>query len=286
MKILTYAYEGKELVGILTTDGKSVIPVSAYKDMQELIEQATPEKLAVLAAKAEGAIPLTEVKLLAPIPVPRQDLICLGINYRSHSDEIAHSFGKEQLKKRNVPIYFAKRVNRAVNPGDPVDGHFDICDSLDYEAELAVIIGKEAYKVDEEEAGKYVFGYTVCNDVSARNIQTAHKQWYFGKSLDEFTPLGPWIVTADEIAFPPKLQITCRINGELRQDSNTELLVHGIPYIISQLSQGMTLLPGTIIITGTPGGVGMGMNPPSFLKSGDVMTCEIEKIGILENTVR
>ncbi|MDD3396552.1 MAG: fumarylacetoacetate hydrolase family protein [Acidaminococcaceae bacterium] len=286
MKLITYLHAGCESVGICTTDEAAVLPLPQYEDMNDLIVRSSLAELAQLQQQGGAVLPLGEVKVLAPIPVPKQDLICLGINYRAHSDEIAHSFGKEQLKKRNVPIYFGKRVNRAVAPGDVVDGHFAICDSLDYECELAVIIGKEAKQVAPEQVQDYIFGYTIVNDVSARNIQTAYKQWYFGKSLDDFTPMGPCIVTADAIAYPPKLNLSCSINGELRQNSNTELLVHDITYIVSELSQGMTLLPGTIIITGTPGGVGMGMQPPCFLHSGDVMECTIESIGTLVNKVK
>ena len=148
-------------------------------------------------------------------------------------------------------------------------------EQLDYEAELAVVIGRTAKDVPANQAGEYIFGYTILNDVSARVLQTAHKQWYFGKGLDGFTPMGPWITTADEVAFPPALAISSKVNGELRQHSNTSLLMTGI-----------TLLPGTIIATGTPAGVGMGFDPPKFLKSGDVVECTIEGIGTLCNTVR
>ena len=158
--------------------------------------------------------------------------------------------------------------------------------SLDYEAELAVIIGRDCKNVRERDAAACIFGYTVLNDVSARNLQTEHNQWYFGKSLDGFTPMGPCIVTEDEIPYPPALSISSTVNGELRQNSNTKYLLHSISEIIAELSQGMTLLAGTIIATGTPAGVGMGFDPPKFLKSGDVVTCEIEKIGRLTNMVK
>ena len=171
---------------------------------------------------------------------------------------------------------------------------------LDYECELAVVLGKDAKDVPAGQTKDYVFGYTILNDVSARDVQTAHKQWYFGKSLDGFTPMGPVLVTADEIAYPPALEITSRVNGELRQklpircfvngekrqDSNTGLQIFDIDHVIAELSQGMTLKAGTIIATGTPAGVGMGMEPPCFLKPGDEVRCEIEGIGTLTNTVR
>jgi 2-keto-4-pentenoate hydratase/2-oxohepta-3-ene-1,7-dioic acid hydratase in catechol pathway len=156
---------------------------------------------------------------------------------------------------------------------------------LDYEAELAVIIGRTARNLSAAEAPAHIFGYTVLNDVSARDLQTAHKQWYFGKSLDGFTPMGPCIVTADEISFPPRLAIRSYVNGELRQNSTTDLLITGIADILAELSSGITLLPGTILATGTPAGVGMGFDPPKFLRPGDVVECEIEGIGTLRNTV-
>ena len=158
-------------------------------------------------------------------------------------------------------------------------------DSLDYEAELGVIIGRDCKNVSEAEAAQYIFGYTVVNDVSARNLQTAHNQWYFGKSLDGFTPMGPCILTADEGAFPPALAISSSVNGEKRQSSNTDHLIHSVAEIIAELTRGITLRAGTIIATGTPAGVGMGFTPPQFLKKGDVVTCEIEGIGALTNTV-
>ena len=171
-------------------------------------------------------------------------------------------------------------------PGEPVDSHPDVVKELDYEAELAVILGKDALNVPKNDCEQYIFGYTILNDISARVIQRRHKQWYRGKSLDDFTPMGPWIVTADEIAFPPRLNIGCRVNGELRQNSTTDCLIHGVGEILSELSQGLTLQAGTIIATGTPSGVAMGMENPQFLKAGDVMECFIEGIGTLRNPVK
>lgn len=297
MKYVTFEINGSEKVGILGGDGSWVIPVSAldmpYASMNELIDGITEEekqKLQDAAGKdftdIPGAISCNEVKLLAPIPQPRQDIICLGINYMAHAYESARFKNESFNGERPYPVYFSKRVNRAVADGEPIPAHQDIVDSLDYEAELAIVIGKEARNVPAEQALDYLFGYTIINDVSARNIQSRHKQWYFGKGLDGFTPMGPHIVSADEIAFPPKLSIQSRINGELRQNSNTELLIFDIPYIIHDLSQGMTLKPGTIISTGTPDGVGLGFEPPKFLKPGDVVECCIEEIGILTNTIQ
>lgn len=284
MKLVTYLYDGRETVGLLAPDGDAVRPLP-FADMNALIE--TPRARLDEAVRAAGEpVSLSAVTLLAPIPRPKQDVICLGINYKAHADEStrydAAAFGGE----RPAPIYFSKRVSEAVGPEGFIESHPGLVRRLDYEAELAVIIGRAARNVKASDAASYIFGYTVLNDVSARLLQTTHKQWYFGKSLDGFTPIGPCITTADEISFPPALAITSRVNGELRQSSATDLLITGIAGIVEELSSGMTLLPGTIIATGTPAGVGMGFDPPKFLKPGDVVECAIEKIGILRNTVR
>lgn len=278
MKLITFLQSGIERVGVLSADEQTVRPLPVA-DMNALIESGE------IPAPVGEAIPLSQVTLLSPIPHPRQDVICLGINYKAHARE-AERYSEAFLKEKPIPIYFSKRVSEAVAPEGFIESHPGLVERLDYEAELALIIGKRAKNVPAEEAEAYIFGYTVLNDVSARVLQTSHKQWYFGKSLDGFTPIGPCIVTADEISFPPKLKITAAVNGELRQDSTTDLLITGIPEIIAELSSGMTLLPGTIIATGTPSGVGMGFDPPKFLKSGDVVECTVEGIGTLRNTVR
>ena len=197
----------------------------------------------------------------------------------------AERFDADAFTRDNRAVYFTKRANRCPGPGEPIPGHWDIVENLDYEVELAVVLGKAARDVKAADAADYIFGYTVLNDVSARDLQTGHKQWYFGKSLDGFTPMGPVLVTADEIAYPPALEITSRVNGELRQKSNTALLITSIGQILEELTGGMTLLPGTIIATGTPAGVGMGFDPPRFLQSGDTVECAIEGIGTLCSTV-
>ena len=284
MKLVTYLYQDKESVGVLTADEATVRPLP-FADMNTLIEAPREQLLSAVEA-AESSLPLSAVTLLAPIPRPRQDVICLGINYKAHAEE-AERYSSEAFKKeRPIPIYFSKRVSEAVGPEGFIESHPGLVQRLDYESELAVIIGKTAKNVKAADAADYIFGYTVLNDVSARLLQTTHKQWYFGKSLDGFTPIGPCITTADEIAFPPALRISSRVNGELRQDSTTDLLITGIADIIEELASGMTLLPGTIIATGTPAGVGMGFDPPKFLKPGDVVECSIEGIGTLRNTIR
>ena len=291
MKILTYKHGGETAVGVLKNDGSEVVPVNylgcSAIDMNTFLDVQNEKKLEKLDRNKElmQGIPLDEVQILSPIPHPKQDIVCLGINYYAHAEEAARFHDEAFGGERPVPIYFSKRINRALADGEEIDGHLDIVDSLDYEAELAVIIGKDARNVKPEEVFEYVFGYTILNDMSARNLQTSHKQWYFGKSLDGFLPMGPCIVTAEEFPYPPRLSIQSRVNGELRQDSSTELMIFGIDHVVSELSAGMTLKAGTIIATGTPAGVGMGFDPPRFLKPGDVVECSIEGIGTLVNRV-
>ena len=279
MRYYTLNIEGKEIPAA-SKDGITAVLLSEYTSLEEFIRSGA-------AASADGRemVKLADVKIKAPIPHPSQDVICLGINYQDHATE-ASRFSKEAFGgERPYPIFFSKRTADAPGPGDGIPSYPGLVDSLDYECELGVIIGKDAKNVKPEEAAGYIFGYTIINDVSARNLQTRHKQWYFGKSLDGFTPMGPCIVTADEIAFPPALPIRCFVNGEIRQNSVTDHLITGIADIIAMLSEGMTLRAGSIIATGTPAGVGMGMTPPTFLHPEDVVRCEIEGIGVLENTV-
>ena len=286
MKLITYRQNGAEHVGALTEDGTGVLPLPV-PDMNTLIETMTLTDLrsAVAAGERGRTLALSDVELLAPIPRPRQDVLCLGMNYLAHAEEAARYSADAFRKERPVAVYFSKRVSEAGKPDGLIPRHAGLTDRLDYEAELAVVLGRTARDVKAADAADCIFGYTVLNDVSARDLQTGHKQWYFGKSLDGATPMGPVLVTADEIAYPPALEITCRVNGELRQQSNTALLITSIGQILEELTAGMTLLPGTIIATGTPAGVGMGFDPPRFLQSGDTVECTIEGIGTLRSTV-
>ena len=269
MKLVTFIEKGREFAGILSKDGSEVYSFEKLQQPFQTVEEAVKgmseadiRALSSLCDMVKGqGIPYEKVTKCAPIPRPSQDVICLGINYMAHAEESAR-YKKEAFERnREYPVYFSKRVNLAVADGGYIESHSDILERLDYEVELAVVIGKDAKNVKKEQAWEYVFGYTVLNDVSAREIQTRHKQWYFGKSLDGFCPMGPW-------------------------NSNTDLLIFDIPYVIEELSRGMTLQAGTIISMGTPAGVGMGFEPPKFLKPGDVVECEIEKIGKISNTVR
>ena len=289
MKLVTFVRKdaAEEEVGILREE--RVLPLRElgfpYASMNELILNATPgERAAMAAAEGEG-LPLASVRLLSPIPRPLQDVLCLGLNYSEHARE-ASGYSKDAFGlELAAPIFFSKRVGYSQGSGAPIPAHTDLTQRLDFENELAVILGRDAWRVSEEEAEEYVFGYTVLNDVSARDLQTRHKQWTFGKSLEGFCPMGPCIVTADEIPYPPALRIWTTLNGEVRQDSNTDCLIHSISEIISVLSQGMILKAGTVIATGTPKGVLMGMEQPVFLRPGDVVACSIEGIGTLTNTV-
>ena len=192
MKLVTYRFENTQRVGVLTQDETAVLPLD-YSDMNTLIETASPADLRSAASAAERAgvrVPLAEVELLAPIPRPRQDILCLGMNYKDHADEAAQYNAEAFTKEKPVAVYFSKRVSQAVAPEGDIERHAGLVERLDYEVELGVILGKAARNVKAEEAGDYIFGYTVINDVSARDVQTSHKQWYFGKSLDGFTPHG------------------------------------------------------------------------------------------------
>lgn len=284
MKLYTVSWQNRPLVCLESQPGW-LTPLH-YETMNHLLMDAPDHRDQILAraAKGRGEFSLGDVTVLAPIPHPRQDVICLGMNYRAHKAE-AEQFDPAAFTRQGQAVYFAKRASHCPGPGAPIPGHFDLVDSLDYEVELAVVLGKDARNVTQETAMDCVFGYTILNDVSARNLQTGHKQWYFGKGLDGFTPMGPCLVTRDEFPQPPALAIRTYVNGELRQDAVTDQLLFSIPHILHELSQGMTLQAGTILATGTPAGVGMGFDPPKFLKAGDVVRCEIQGIGVLENPV-
>ena len=269
-----------------------LMPKLAFADMNALVmgwNEEVKAALANLAANEDvlsgAAVNVDELQLCAPIVHPRQDVVCLGINYDAHAQEAGRFSDEAFGGERPYTIYFSKRVSRATATKELVPSYKGLVDSLDYECELGVVLGKDCKGVTKEEAKQYIFGYTIINDISARNLQTRHKQWYLGKSLDGFTPMGPCIVTADEIGDEQSLEISCTVNGELRQNSNTKYMIQTVCGAISELSQGMTLQAGTIIATGTPAGVGMGMQPPQFLQTGDVVECRIAKIGILTNTI-
>jgi len=288
MRLVTYLADGVKTVGVMKSEGNTIVPISALgfesKCMNCFIRELQQKSLTEDMLDGKAGVNVENVKLLAPIEKPERDVICLGLNYRDHVEETADK-DKGYDQQKGEAVYFSKRVDIAVAPDDAINAHEDICTKLDYEVELAVIIGKDADHVKAEDAYDYIVGYTILNDVSARNLQTKHQQWYLGKSLDGFTPIGPWIVTTDEIPGKPDLEINCYVNGELRQHSRTSNMIFDIGYVIEELSAGMVLQAGTIISTGTPSGVALGMENPIYLKKGDIVKCEIEKIGVLENPV-
>lgn len=277
MRLVTFEYDKKETAGVVV--GGEYF--SLDKTMLEVIRGGGLPEI----PSGAKLLRREQITLKAPIPRPFRHIICLGKNYEEHAKEIKETIQATQNENMipTAPIYFTKTACPAMGDGEKIPLHAHLTQKIDYEAELAVIIGKTAARVPREEAESVIFGYTIINDLSARDLQTKHAQWFFGKSLDGFTPMGPAIVTRDEIEFPVSLAIKCRVNGETRQSSNTANLIFDIPHVIAELSQGITLHPGDIIATGTPAGVGHALNPPQYLKAGDVVECEVEKIGVLTN---
>lgn len=230
------------------------------------------------------AVPLSGVRLAAPVR-PRKNVFCVGRNYLEHAKEGARAAGRE-LKLPDVPTFFSKAPTAIADPGAALSFAANVSSEYDWEGELAVVIGRSVKDAREEEAAGAIFGYTCLNDITARDLQRAHLQWLKGKSLDQSCPMGPWIVGAAEIGDAQKLQISTRVNGERKQQSNTAQMIFAIPRLIAELSKGMTLEPGDVIATGTPDGVGFARTPPEFFSDGDTVEVEIQKIGILRNTIR
>lgn len=226
------------------------------------------------------SLPLDSLQLAAPIPKPQKNIFCVGKNYAAHAIELG---SEEDIPK--APIFFSKTPTTVIGPNEKIPRHKNVTDALDYEGELAVVIGKTGYAISEEDAFDYVFGYTIINDVTARDLQNRHIQYLLGKSLDGTCPMGPFIVHKSQIPDPHQLQIETKVNGEVRQKASTNQMIFNIPTLISTLSQGMTLEAGDIIATGTPAGVGMGFQPPKYLHSGDRIEITVEGIGTLINTI-
>jgi 2-keto-4-pentenoate hydratase/2-oxohepta-3-ene-1,7-dioic acid hydratase in catechol pathway len=255
-------------------------------DMLSFIELGD-EGLAQASSRIDEAtesLPLSSVMLLAPIPTPRRNIMCLGLNYAEHAAESAAA-GGTQADLPDFPIVFTKATTAANGPYDVIPYDATVSDQLDWEVELGVVIGRLGANIGLEHAMDHVFGYMVINDVSARDLQWRHKQFFKGKSLDGACPMGPWIVTADEVGDPHNLSISCRVNGILKQDSSTKHMIFDVPATIMHLSTGMTLLPGDILATGTPSGVGFARKPPEYLQPGDIVECEVERVGLIRNSV-
>ena len=228
--------------------------------------------------------PWSEVTPLAPIPEPRRNILCLGKNYLEHAEEVAAKMKLASGAPRR-PIIFTKATTAVIAPGAPIPSHQDYTQKLDYEAELALIIGRGGRDITPDRAWEHVFGYTAINDISARDLQKEHLQWFRAKSLDGFAPMGPVVVHRSVMPAPADIEVQCFVNGEQRQSASFDQLIFDVPEIISVLSAGMTLLPGDIIATGTPAGVGMGFTPPKYLQPGDEVVVEITGVGSLRNPV-
>ncbi|NJK81076.1 MAG: fumarylacetoacetate hydrolase family protein [Chloroflexaceae bacterium] len=284
MKLATYTAGMEQRLGVV--EGDTIIDItSVAPDMLTLIDGGAALLDQVRAALPDAPrTPLTDVQLLAPIPRPRKNIVCLGMNYAAHAYESARARGKPEVLPEH-PVFFTKATSAINHPGGTIPYNANVSAQIDWEVELAFIIGRRGTNIAAEDALGYVFGYTILNDISARDLQTRHLQFYRSKSLDGAAPLGPWIVTADELADPHALGLRLRLNGETMQDATTADLIFNIPAIIATLAHGATLEPGDIISTGTPSGVAMGMNPPRWLVPGDVLEAEIDGIGVLVNTV-
>lgn len=298
MKLIRFLVDDMEKLGVADAAFETAYELNTMKlsryffDMFDVIRFLTEEDRArvsaVLAGSSDGVAryDMDRVELLSPIARPIHDILCVGVNYRAHIAEVHDNLDQSSFHDVGETVYFAKRTTGIVGPGGTIESHGTLDERLDYEAELAVIIGRDGRDIPYEQAEDYIFGYSVFNDVSARALQKRHHQWYRGKSLDGFVVMGPCIVTKDELPFPLELELESRVNGKVRQHSNTRLFLHNIPDIISEFSNGITLEAGDIIATGTPAGTGMSFDPPRFMKPGDVVECEIEKIGVLKNTIR
>jgi 2-keto-4-pentenoate hydratase/2-oxohepta-3-ene-1,7-dioic acid hydratase in catechol pathway len=257
--------------------------------MVDLIENITKSEIEHLSKLSSNTTydgfqyDTAKVKFQSPIKRPIHDIICVGVNYSDHLKETKDNINEFQAPTSTV--YFAKRANEIIGSGDTIKSRMDLDSELDYEVELAVIIGKKGIDIPIDQVEDYIFGYSVFNDISARKLQKSHNQWYRGKSLDTFSSLGPVILYKTALPFPVQVDVKTTVNNELRQSSNTKMFIADIAKIISEVSSGMTLEPGDIIATGTPSGVAMAMRPPKFLKIGDTVTCEIPEIGKLTNIV-
>ena len=286
MKIGTFRYNGERIVGEVDESGGVVIP---FDIAQPELEQGVACLIGRDALPArKSPVPLSELTTEAPIPRPARNIFCVGKNYHEHAHEFSRSGFDSSAAKGAVPehpIIFSKVPETVVANGAPILIDPAVSEAIDYEAELAVIIGREGRGIRKENAMDHVWGYTIVNDVTARDLQGRYSQWLIGKSQDTFCPMGPWAVTRDELDIADTA-IRCDVNGETRQASNTGLLIFDIPTILETISAGVTLRSGDVIATGTPAGVGIGFDPPKYLKDGDVVTVEIAGIGTLRNECR
>ena len=286
MKFATYQHDGRRCVGIVSADGQSVrrLPLSEAQAARGVLAVIDLQLAGEHTSPVGESIPLSQVRLEAPVPTPRRNIWCVGRNYHAHARELSGSIFKDN-KTESWPIVFTKPPETVIGPRDDVVLPREaVSTQIDYEAELTVVIGRGGKDIRREDALRHVFGYTIINDVTARDVQVRHQQWDLGKSFDTFCPMGPWIATADELDGGDT-RVRCWVNGELRQDGHTRDLIFDIPTLIETCSRGITLLPGDLIATGTCAGVGMGMNPPRWLKAGDVVRMSVDGLGEIENPI-
>jgi 2-keto-4-pentenoate hydratase/2-oxohepta-3-ene-1,7-dioic acid hydratase in catechol pathway len=293
MKFLTFRHDGAVHVGALTADGKSVVDLTAAgvaTSMLDLIERFDKlgAKIAVVLS-SDTARPIERIEMLAPIPVPRRNIFCVGKNYHDHAAEFGSSgFDSGSVGGSEIPEYpiiFTKPPSSVIGPGAAIESALDPYHSVDYEAELAVVIKRAGRVGDADDPMSFVFGYTILNDVTSRELQKRHKQWLLGKGIDTFAPMGPAIVTADSIADVAALTIQLWVNDERRQSASIRDLIFDVPTLVRTIGRSITFEPGDIIATGTPVGVGIGFKPPRYLKPGDRVRIEVSSIGTLENPV-
>ncbi len=297
MRLVTFTHNGADKIGALNAKSKTITDLKAAdpslpSTMQALIERGhdglSQAQAAIDSAGEKARLSADDVVLKAPIPEPRRDVMAVGRNYHEHAQEF-HDSGFDATSGATAvpddPIIFTKATTSVSGPFDPIPAYLDPTNSTDYEGELAVIIGTGGRGISRADAFDYVYGYTTSNDVTARTLQHQHKQWFIGKGLDGYCPMGPVLLTADEAGHPDTFHLKTEVNGEIRQDASCSALIFDIPTLIETISTGITLLPGDIIVTGTPVGVGIGFKPPVFLKKGDVVRVDISPIGAIENVV-
>ena len=294
MRLVTFSDAQGMRVGVHDAASDTIVDLAAGsrlpRDMTQFVALGRNgvQRARRALKSGESRLPAASVKLHAPFPRPAKNILCVGKNYHDHAREFhASGFdasaGKDAIPE--VPIMFTKWPNSVIGPGEPIPSANDYTSSTDYEGELTVVIGKGGRNIAQKDAYDHVYGYTIVNDVTARTLQNRHKQWFLGKSLDGFCPMGPCIVTADEIDDVTQLRLLTKVNGEVRQDAYVSQLIFDIPTLIETLSRAMTLEPGDLIATGTCAGVGIGFDPPKFLKPGDVVSITIDPIGTLANPV-
>jgi len=295
MHLVTFMESGRLRIGVLDRERGEVVDLERVAadlphDMLGLIAMGDTALAEVRRAYEAGKarMPLTDVVLRAPIPRPARNIFCVGKNYRDHLKELGPlgaAPGAADASMPEVPIFFTKATSTVIGPGEPILAGLDPTQSVDYEGELAVIIGRGGRGIKQSHALDHVYGYTIVNDVTSRRLQTLHHQWFLGKSIDSFCPMGPALVTHDALGDPSTVRVRTHVNEELRQDGSVADMIFPVPVLIETLSRTITLEPGDIIATGTPAGVGMGYSPPRYLQDGDQVAVTIEPIGTLSNSI-